>query len=111
MAYKPIPATDVEVPAPDVGTRGSNGVIENPSNPWFPGWRLVAIFGSALTTFVLIINILILAYGSTHGKGLNGDYLLFDGDCTQSKNLFAGWHVLINVLSTLLLGETQIRGS
>ena len=71
---------------------------------WFPGWRTIAIFGSLLTCVVLMTNISIAAYGTMHDLSPSGDRMIFHGDCTRSRDILTGWHVVINILSTLLLG-------
>ena len=71
---------------------------------WFPGWRIIAVLGSLLTCLVLMTNISIAIYGSTRDLSPSGDRMIFYGDCTRSRDILTGWHVVINILSTLLLG-------
>lgn len=98
--------------------------------PWFPkvdpdyhrdlGWKswriwsskrqsiLWIAFTSSMT--VLIINVVLVAvlgskYGITSRRGLIN---LHQGDCKQVKMFGTGAHVCINILSTLLLGASNL---
>lgn len=98
--------------------------------PWFPkvdpgyhrdlGWKSWRIWSSkrqsilwiALTSSmtVLIINVVFVAvlgskYGITSRRGLIN---LHEGDCKQVKMFGTGAHVCINILSTLLLGASNL---
>ncbi|KIK53463.1 hypothetical protein GYMLUDRAFT_178948 [Collybiopsis luxurians FD-317 M1] len=70
------------------------------------GWR----FGAWLATFqaatVLLINIIILIWSAVRtGGGSSG--LVFQGDCNEVDHISIGIHLVINVLSTLLLGASN----
>ncbi|KIK53457.1 hypothetical protein GYMLUDRAFT_134315, partial [Collybiopsis luxurians FD-317 M1] len=69
-------------------------------------WR----FGAWLATFqaatVLLINIIILIWSAVRaGGGSSG--LVFQGDCNEVDHISIGIHLVINVLSTLLLGASN----
>lgn len=98
--------------------------------PWFPkvdpkyhrelGWKSWRIWSSkrqsilwiAFTSSmaVLIINVVLVAvlgskYKITSRRGLIN---LYEGDCKQVKMFGTGAHVCINILSTLLLGASNL---
>jgi hypothetical protein len=98
--------------------------------PWFPkvdpeyhqakGFRSWRIWSSkrhivlwtafASSTTVLLANIILVAvlgskYGITSRRGL---IKLYEGDCSRVKMYGTGAHVCINILSTLLLGASNL---
>jgi hypothetical protein len=56
---------------------------------------------------VLLVNILILICAAAKFQFTNGFATVFSGDCTKVKTLTVVAHLLINVLSTLLLGASH----
>ncbi|KIK53464.1 hypothetical protein GYMLUDRAFT_232806 [Collybiopsis luxurians FD-317 M1] len=70
------------------------------------GWR----FGAWLATFqagtVLLANIIILIWSAVRTGG-DSSGLVFQGDCNEVDHISIGIHLVINVLSTLLLGASN----
>jgi hypothetical protein len=99
-------------------------------SPWFPrvdpehdrakgcwSWRIwhsrrdiVLWTAFAISFSVLIANVVIVAVlGSKHGISSNrGLIKLYEGDCERVKYMGIGAHVGINILSTLLLGNSNL---
>jgi hypothetical protein len=65
----------------------------------FDGWR----FGASL--LVLSLNIILTTWAALRSKSNNGH--IFEGSCDQAKRYNMGLHVMINVLSTLMLGASN----
>ena len=103
--YEPIHSEYAGYQPEQLEDRGQSntGVVRR----WFPGWRITAVLGSLLTCLVLMTNISIAIYGTTRDLGPSGDRMIFNGDCTRSRDILTGWHVVINILSTLLLGACE----
>ncbi|KIK55871.1 hypothetical protein GYMLUDRAFT_174966 [Collybiopsis luxurians FD-317 M1] len=70
------------------------------------GWR----FGAWLAVFqagtVLLMNIAILIWSTMKARG-SSIGVVFQGDCNQVDQISTGIHLVINVLSTLLLGASN----
>ena len=99
-------------------------------SPWFPrvdpeydrargfwSWRIwhsrreIVLWTAFIISFsVLIANVVIVAVlGSKHGISSNrGLIKLYEGDCGRVKYMGIGAHVGINILSTLLLGTSNL---
>lgn len=69
------------------------------------GWRAGILRGAVVACIVFIINLILAIVASTKSKHLsNGRRILYQGNCDMVKHLDTGVHLIINVLSTLLLG-------
>src|ERR1700753_488837 len=66
---------------------------------YLPGWRFAALRGAFLSLIVLIVN-----FAFTISKR---DQVLYTGHCSKVEKINTGIHVLINALSTLLLGASN----
>ena len=99
-------------------------------SPWFPkidpqyhqakglrSWRIwhskrQIILWTAFvsSTVVLLVNVILVAVlGSKHGiSSTKGLIKLYEGDCDRVKLIGTGSHVGINILSTLLLGASNL---
>lgn len=58
---------------------------------------------AAVGCIVLIINVSWLGYARSHYGILDGFGIIRKGECSEVKNLSTWYHLLINILSTLLL--------
>lgn len=73
----------------------------------FSGWRMGSI-AAASTAFVsLILNIAAVAYLNAHQDRNTGLVELYNGDCTKTAALTTWVHLVINALSTILLGGSN----
>lgn len=70
------------------------------------GWKLGALAASGLAGISLIINIIAIAWLASHGKG-SGLVEVYNGDCEVVRDLDLWSHLLINAISTLLLGGSN----
>lgn len=85
--------------------------------PWRrpTGWRLGATAAAFMTFTVLIINIILLGLARSITPTANDGYdepsqnirSAKQGECSQIKGLGIGLHLLINIISTLLLGASN----
>ena len=69
------------------------------------GWTSGLLRGAIVACIVFLINLvlaIVSSYKSIHLP--NGRRILYQGNCDTVKHLDTGIHLLINVLSTLLLG-------
>lgn len=72
------------------------------------GWRLGVTLGASFAFIVLLINISLTAWASNHASSMqNGIGTLIIGSCSTTQRYDSGLHLLINVLSTLLLGASN----
>jgi hypothetical protein len=72
------------------------------------GFRFCIASAAALSIIVLVINIALASYSISHyGNGNNGIQTLFAGSCSRARITSTALHLLINVLSTLLLGASN----
>ena len=74
---------------------------------WWDGYHMGIVGCLATATFVLLLNCcLTIAVAAKHD--LNDGYgILQQGDCDETKRLDLWLHLLINILSTLLLGASN----
>ncbi|KAF5381870.1 hypothetical protein D9757_008368 [Collybiopsis confluens] len=70
------------------------------------GWRFGARFAVFEASAVLLTNILILVW-SVAKSGGNAIGVAFQGDCDTVDHYSVGIHIIINVLSTVLLGASN----
>lgn len=69
------------------------------------GWRFGASLGFLTCVFVLILNIVLTIWAALRSQANNGH--IFQGSCATAKHYNMGLHVVINVLSTLMLGASN----
>jgi hypothetical protein len=80
---------------------------EKHRNPRLYGWRATVLSCTITSTVVLIINIALTVYGVSKFGNDVGESVLHSGDCHQAKRISTILHVLINILSTTLLGASN----
>lgn len=68
------------------------------------GYHFGASFSAAVTAIVLVSNLVIFAYEASQNRGSFGVALIQEGNCNNTKNLATWLHLIINILSTGLLG-------
>jgi uncharacterized protein DUF6536 len=76
----------------------------------FGGWRAGILNGSIGAFAIFVINVALTIYSSIRAKEEDdtaGRKILFEGDCEEARKLDLGLHLLINMLSTLLLGASN----
>jgi hypothetical protein len=61
---------------------------------------------SSLT--VLLVNLAVTIYAMVRYKGTRAVVPVYEGDCDWVKNVDTGLHILINILSTALLGASNL---
>lgn len=74
---------------------------------WNQGWRGTVLGGMIAAIVVLLSNICILGWAGSLHQSINGGIVLYDGDCGRMNVIGSVWHILINILSTLLLGASN----
>jgi hypothetical protein len=84
----------------------------SPNQSWserhLRGWRFSVLSGSILAFTVLILNICVTSIAmAKHGDGEDSQATLFDGNCEKVRKYNVGLHLVINVLSTILLGASN----
>ncbi|CZT07158.1 uncharacterized protein RCO7_09704 [Rhynchosporium graminicola] len=73
----------------------------------FSGWRRGVFYCALKSLGVLLINIILLIWAMA-GHGVEDGYgLLHTGSCKQAQTISTTLHVLINLLSTVLLGVSN----
>lgn len=72
------------------------------------GWQSTVLLGAATALFVLVVNVILLAWASTkHINAITGDRSIFEGSCSRMQTTFTWSHLGINVLLSLLLGSSN----
>jgi len=72
---------------------------------WSDGWRFGAFLGMIMAFVVLILNITLTIWGTLRSSASNGH--IFQGNCKVAERLNMSIHIVINILSTLLLGASN----
>jgi hypothetical protein len=71
----------------------------------FGGWKGTLCLGATTSVIVLILNLVMLLWATLRHSATES--VLFSGNCDRVKQISAGIHFLINILSTLLLGASN----
>ncbi|KAJ5153644.1 uncharacterized protein N7500_009083 [Penicillium coprophilum] len=70
-------------------------------------WKKTLYIGSTLTFVVLVFNVGFVLWAVKHNGLHGGQAVLFIGNCKKSKRISTVFHLVINVLGTLLLGASN----
>jgi hypothetical protein len=109
-------ATTFQPPVDDrnpIATEESNSLLETPApkKKNLPKWRrsMVLWLSVAVAIFVTNLAFIVWAYVCAPNDDLILTYNrnLYEGSCSKTRSLNSGLHLIINVLSTLLLGGTN----
>ena len=73
----------------------------------YGGWRTGVFVGLVCTIVVFLLNLVVLIVSWLHFPVANGLALVFQGDCAQTRQISLWTHLVINILSTLLLGASN----
>lgn len=87
----------------------------NPAHPKAQTWRTwrskrqtVLISCSFIACLVFLINLVTVVYLKIRWKTIGDFGTIHRGDCSQSHRLNSSLHIIINVLSTILLGASNL---
>ncbi|KAJ0417378.1 hypothetical protein BJY00DRAFT_303509 [Aspergillus carlsbadensis] len=84
--------------------------IHNPSkdDPYDSGgWKRTLYFGAIWASMILLLNLALVLWATTRRSSSEGASVLYAGDCARTKQLSSWVHVLINMLSTGVLGASH----
>lgn len=73
-------------------------------------WRNGAFICFAVTIAILLLNLVLTVIAASRTRGPSHSFLgesIFEGDCAKVKHWSTGFHLLINVLGTILLGASS----
>lgn len=73
----------------------------------FSGWRGAIASNAVMACSVFLINLTFLIWAAAKFESQNGLAIIFNGDCTTARRLSIAAHIVINILSTLLLGASN----
>ncbi|KAE8330823.1 hypothetical protein BDV39DRAFT_190405 [Aspergillus sergii] len=73
----------------------------------FVGWRRTFLLGFVISVVVLVFNLGFALWAVQHHHVQDGQGVLYTGDCKKVRNLSIGFHLIINILSTALLGASN----
>ena len=74
----------------------------------YSGWRKGVAVGIALSALVLVINVSLAIAAGKGARSLNGQIAtMYEGNCGKVRKLSLWLHLLINVLSSLILGASN----
>lgn len=71
------------------------------------GWRRGILYCISTALLVLLCALAFMGWASARAMQSAGIPVLYRGDCKRSKNMSTAAHVVINALSTLLLGASN----
>ncbi|KAH7088113.1 hypothetical protein FB567DRAFT_591531 [Paraphoma chrysanthemicola] len=71
------------------------------------GWRGGVTFAVACSASVLLVNVICAIVAATAGQPSDGIATAYTGDCKVATRWTTGLHLLINVLSSMLLGASN----
>lgn len=108
IATAKLPVVDVEAFSNANGPKGAVG------RTWFSrlkhrntGWRMGVLAGLCMSSFVLCSNIIFLFIGLRYGGYADGIGIIAEGKSSSIARFSTVYHVLINILSTLLLTSSN----
>ncbi|EFR02719.1 hypothetical protein MGYG_05717 [Nannizzia gypsea CBS 118893] len=96
-----VPATGAEAEA-----EKHDGCQEKPKG-WPKGWRFTLSLAAFVGVLVFGFNLGFVLWAITHHNLSNGRGVLYDGDCDHMHDLSVGFHLVINIFSTILLGASN----
>jgi hypothetical protein len=109
--------TTSQPPADDrnpTDTEASNSLHETQAprkKKTFPKWRRTMVLWLSVAVAIFVTNLVFAVWA--YLRAPNDDLILiynrnlYEGDCSKSRSLNSGLHLVINILSTLLLGGTN----
>ncbi|KAJ9645682.1 hypothetical protein H2199_002721 [Coniosporium tulheliwenetii] len=107
-AYKKVPTEHFEIAEPVLNPRLLDRLETWKRQRLLTGWRFGAISAAAITSCVFLINLIVTIWAVSITKvDSDGKSLLYDGSCSNIKQLNTNVHLLINVLSTFLLSGSN----
>lgn len=76
------------------------------------GYRFSLVCGASSCLVILVVNLAVTIWAVTlpdvHSDGISmGRRVLYQGSCDQSRAINTGLHVLINIISSVLLGASN----
>ncbi|KAB8224802.1 hypothetical protein BDV33DRAFT_187817 [Aspergillus novoparasiticus] len=74
---------------------------------WFVGWRRTLLLGFVISVVVLVFNLGFALWAVQHHHVQDGQGVLYAEDCKKVRNFGIGFHLIINILSTALLGASN----
>lgn len=72
----------------------------------FSGWRGGFVASITISALVLLLNV-VLAAAATQWRKINGIANIWEGDCTLTTRWMVAIHLIINLLSSMLLGASN----
>lgn len=85
-----------------------DGPASPPRAKYSRGWRFGVLACASGACTVFLINLVATIWTLvTHGVGVGGRQVLYQGSCEETRKLNLGVHLLINVLSTILLSSSN----
>jgi len=73
----------------------------------FSGWRGGLVACITCTAFVLLLNLILAVVAATAWNPTGGIATAFTGDCETASRFTTAFHLVINILSSLLLGASN----
>ena len=71
------------------------------------GWRMGVLIALVGTTLVCLFNVVVTNYVLFRGTTKSGYGTIHSGECKKTRGLNVWVHLVVNVLSTLLLGASN----
>ena len=68
-------------------------------------WQGLAFLGAIISFIALTTNVIVLIWASVGHENDGDNYIIYSGSCSKTRQISTCWHILINILSTALLGS------
>jgi hypothetical protein len=87
---------------------GSNPETKLPVDKTKGGsWKSTLYLGSIASLTVLLFNTSFAAWAASSHAVSDDTSVLFEGECRKARNINTGFHLVINILATLVLGASS----
>jgi hypothetical protein len=109
-----LPLIDSQSPSGDASRLKQGGLKHGRLHKWLSGSRFALVLASAACIIVLSFNLGFLLWVVDRNRLKDDRGTLYEGDCDRVRHLSTGLHLLINILSTTLLGASNygmVRGT
>ncbi|KAL5050120.1 hypothetical protein BDW71DRAFT_195051 [Aspergillus fruticulosus] len=102
-----LPLIDSQSTSGDANRLKQGGLKHGRLHKWLSGSRFALVLASAACIIVLSFNLGFLLWVVDRNRLKDDRGILYEGDCDRVRHLSTGLHLLINILSTTLLGASN----
>jgi hypothetical protein len=70
-------------------------------------WKFAVMVSASVSGVVLLVNVIFYIVVASRAGFQDGQGYLYDGDCSKIRGINIGVHLVINILSTILIGASN----